>query len=64
MSDPVTMAWIALIPSIVSIIVGWFNHRQGTVIHTLVNSKMTAALAEIERLKKVVDPSYVKEEPK
>lgn len=29
--------------------------QQGDKIHTLVNSKMSSALAEIERLKKVVE---------
>lgn len=61
MSDVVTVAWIAMVPSVISFVMGLLNHFQGKEIHTLVNSKMTAALAEIERLKKLVDPKYVEE---
>jgi len=61
MTDSVIIALISLFPSIVSLIMGLINHSQGKEIHTLVNSKMSAALAEIERLKKLVDAKYVPE---
>jgi hypothetical protein len=52
MSDKVAIAIIGLAPTLVAFVMGLLNYRQGRGIHVLVNSKMTAALAEIERLKK------------
>ena len=37
---------------LITAIVTWMNNRQGKVIHTLVNSKMTTALNRIDELEK------------
>ena len=51
MTEAALIAIVTIIPaalaSIVTIIIGWMNNRQGNKIHTLVNSNMTAVKAEL-----------------
>lgn len=56
MSEAVLVALIVAFPptitALVSLVLSVRIHRRAGEIHVLVNSKMTAALAEIEALKK------------
>ena len=65
MTDLVEVALIASIPPTVAALcglaLGIVNHRQGSAIHVLVNSKMTEATAKIQRLEQALKTSEAKE---
>jgi hypothetical protein len=55
MSDAFWIGLFGLFGTIATVIVSLINGRKLNTVHTLVNSKMTSALQEIERLKSVVE---------
>lgn len=62
MSDTFWTAFFVMVGTVISSLFSWLNGQKlNTVtagndkIHILVNAKMTAALAEIERLKGIVE---------
>ena len=65
MTDLVEVALIASIPPTVAALcglaLGIVNHRQGNAIHVLVNSKMSEAMNEIQRLERALKVSEAKE---